>query len=70
MEKTRPQKAKNTYENDLMFLILGKQYIDVKQKNDINNKKPDVSNSEVKRPNKSEPIRKRRDADPFSSYSS
>ena len=70
MEKTRPQKAKNTYENDLMFLILGKQYIDVKQKNDINNKKSDVSNSEVKRPNKFEPIRKRRDADPFSSYSS
>ena len=69
MQKTRPKRKMNAYENDLMFLIVGKQYIAVKQRNDINNTKSDVSNSQEQGPNKSQPIRKRRDTDPFSSYS-
>ena len=69
MQKTRPKRKMNAYENDLMFLIVGKQYIAVKQRNDINNTKSDVSNSQEQGLNKSQPIRKRRDTDPFSSYS-
>ena len=72
MEKARPKRKTNLdelYKNDLMFLVLGKEYLAVKQKNDNNNKKPSIDNSQEQGPNKSQPIRKRRDTDPFSSYS-
>ena len=73
MEKARPKHKMNLeeiYKNDLMFLILGKQYIAVKQKNDLNNKESNVSNSQEQRPNKSEPIRIRRDINSIPGYSS
>ena len=71
MEKARPKRKMNLeeiYKNDLMFLVLGKQYVDIKQKNDNDNKKPSIDNSQEPRPDKPECLRKRRDIKPLSSY--
>jgi hypothetical protein len=71
MEKARPKRKMNLeeiYKNDLMFLILGKQYVDIKQKNDNDNKKPSIDNSQEQRPDKPECLRKRRDTKSLSSY--
>ena len=71
MEKARPKRKMNLeeiYKNDLMFFVLGKEYIAIKQKNDNNNQKPSVNNSEEQRPDKLKPIRKRGDTKSFSSY--
>lgn len=61
MEKARPKKKMNLeeiYKNDLMFLVLGKQYVDIKQKNDNDNKKSSINNSEEQRLDKPKCIRK------------
>jgi hypothetical protein len=71
MEKARPKRKMNLeeiYKNDLMFLVLGKQYVAIKQKNDNINQKPSINNSEEQRPDKLKPVRKCGNTKPFSSY--
>tara|TARA_B100001094_G_C17669639_1_gene548133 strand:- start:62 stop:283 length:222 start_codon:yes stop_codon:yes gene_type:complete len=71
MEKARPKRKMNLeeiYKNDLMFLVLGKEYIAIKQRNDNNNQKSSINNSQEQRPDKLKPIRKCGNSKSFPSY--
>ena len=71
MEKARPKKKMNLeeiYKDDLMFFVLGKEYIAIKQRNDNNNQKSSINNSQEQRPDKLKPIRKCGNSKSFPSY--
>ena len=71
MEKARPKRKINLeeiYKNDLMFLVLGKQYLAIKQRNDNNNQKSSINNSQEQGLDKLKPIRKCGNSKSFPSY--
>ena len=71
MQKARPKRKMNLeelYKNDLMYFVIGKQYVAIKQKNDDDHKKPSINNSEEQRLDKLKPVRKCGDTKSFPSY--
>lgn len=72
MEKARPKRKMNLeelYKNDLMYFVIGKQYVAIKQKNDNDHKKPSINNGKEQGPTEPRPVRVLRSINTLPGYS-